>query len=146
MCGEGLPATEERKGHQIPWNWSYRCLWAALCVLVLEDQLVLPTVESLHPLFYFSKTIVCWEGGCLSMWMQCSWRSEEGTRSPGARVNRLTWVVGIELSLLFCFLFLFLFFETGFLCVALAVLEPTLQTRLASNSEIRLLLPPECWD
>jgi hypothetical protein len=26
----------------------------------------------------------------------------------------------------FCFLFLFLFFETGFLCVALAVLELTL--------------------
>ena len=32
-------------------------------------------------------------------------------------------------------------FETGFLCVALAILEITLPTRLASNSEIRLLLP-----
>jgi hypothetical protein len=38
----------------------------------------------------------------------------------------------------------FFFFETGFLCVVLAVLELTLQTRLASNSEIHLLLPPEC--
>ena len=38
----------------------------------------------------------------------------------------------------------FFFFETGFLCVALAVLELTLYTRLASNSEIRLTLPPEC--
>jgi hypothetical protein len=37
------------------------------------------------------------------------------------------------------------FFKTGFLCVALAVLELTL-FRLASNSEICLPLPPECWD
>ena len=51
-----------------------------------------------------------------------------------------------------CFvLFLFLFFfggggvETGFLCIALAVLELTL-ARLASNSEIRLPQPPECRD
>jgi hypothetical protein len=37
------------------------------------------------------------------------------------------------------FLFLCLFvFETAFLCIALAVLELTLYTRLASNSEIRL--------
>ena len=43
-------------------------------------------------------------------------------------------------------LFLWFFFETGFLCVALAVLELTLWTRLASNSEIHLPLPPECWD
>ena len=33
-------------------------------------------------------------------------------------------------------------FKTGFLCVALAVLELTLKTRLALNSEIRQLLPP----
>jgi hypothetical protein len=53
---------------------------------------------------------------------------------------------------LFCFCFIglvwfgFWFFETGFLCVALAVLELTLLTRLASNSEIHLPLPlpPEC--
>jgi hypothetical protein len=37
---------------------------------------------------------------------------------------------------LFCFV-LFCF-ETGFLCVALAVLELTLLARLALNSEIRL--------
>jgi hypothetical protein len=30
--------------------------------------------------------------------------------------------------------------------LALAVLELTLYTRLASNSEIRLPLLPECWD
>ena len=35
----------------------------------------------------------------------------------------------------------------GFLCVALAVLELTLYTSLALNSqEILLPLPPECWD
>ena len=36
----------------------------------------------------------------------------------------------------------FFFFETGFPCVALAVLELTLLTRLASNSEILLPLCP----
>jgi hypothetical protein len=46
---------------------------------------------------------------------------------------------------LVCFV-LFWFFETGFLCVALAVLELTLWTRLASNSEIHLPPPPEYWD
>jgi hypothetical protein len=39
-----------------------------------------------------------------------------------------------------------LFLETGFLCVALAVLELTLYTRLASNSEIRLPLLLKWWD
>jgi hypothetical protein len=34
--------------------------------------------------------------------------------------------------------------ETGFLCVSLAVLELTLDTRLVSNSEICLPLPPQC--
>ena len=40
----------------------------------------------------------------------------------------------------FCFVFLFFccFFETGFLYIALAVLELTLRTRLALNSEICL--------
>jgi hypothetical protein len=47
-----------------------------------------------------------------------------------------------DMSILF--LFLFLFFETGFLYIALAVLELTLKTRLASNTEIRLPLPPQC--
>jgi hypothetical protein len=43
-------------------------------------------------------------------------------------------------------LFIYLFFETGFLCVALAVLELTLYIRLVSNSEIHLLLSPKCWN
>ena len=37
-----------------------------------------------------------------------------------------------------------LFFQTGFLCIALAVLELTLSTWLASKSEMGLSLPPEC--
>jgi hypothetical protein len=49
-------------------------------------------------------------------------------------------------AVLYLFIYLFWFFETGFLCVALAVLELTLLTRLASNSEICLPLPPKCWD
>jgi hypothetical protein len=52
----------------------------------------------------------------------------------------------IVFLLFFFFFFFFWFFETGFLCVALAVLELTLKTRLASKSEIRLPLPPKCWD
>ena len=48
----------------------------------------------------------------------------------------------MDFFLFVCIWFLF-FFETGFLCVALIVLE---LTRLASNSEIRLPLPPKCWD
>jgi hypothetical protein len=48
------------------------------------------------------------------------------------------WLVG--------WFWFFGFFETGFLCIALAVLELTLKTRLASNSEIRLPLPPKCRD
>ena len=35
-------------------------------------------------------------------------------------------------------------FRTCFPCAALAVLELTLQTRLALNSE--MYLPPDCWD
>lgn len=42
--------------------------------------------------------------------------------------------------------FLLFFFNTGFLCVAPAVLELIPQTRLASNSETSLPLPPERWD
>ena len=47
---------------------------------------------------------------------------------------------------LFFVCFGFWFFMTGFLCIALAVLELTLYTRLGSNSEISLLLPPKSWD
>jgi len=36
-------------------------------------------------------------------------------------------------------------FESGFLCVALAVQELALETRLALKSEIHLPLPPACW-
>jgi hypothetical protein len=44
------------------------------------------------------------------------------------------------------FIYLFWFFETEFFRIALAVLELTLYTRLALNSEIHLPLPPEFWD
>ena len=38
--------------------------------------------------------------------------------------------------------FVYLVFKSQFLCVALAVLELTLQTRLAPNSKIHIQLPP----
>jgi hypothetical protein len=40
---------------------------------------------------------------------------------------------------------LIFFFEVGFLYVALAILGLALQTRLTSDSEICLPLPPEYW-
>ena len=58
------------------------------------------------------------------------------------RIESSSWQIfplmsmkGPSLSYLFIYLFIF---ETGFLFIALSVLEFTLQTRLASNSEIHL--------
>jgi hypothetical protein len=61
-------------------------------------------------------------------------------------INIFSHSLCLLLLLLLLFCLFFVFFETGFLCVALAVLKLTLYTRLASNSEICLPLPPECWD
>jgi hypothetical protein len=61
-------------------------------------------------------------------------KEERGGRKDGERERQIGFV------------FFFFFSETGFLCVALAVLELPLSTRLALNSEIGLPLPPECWD
>lgn len=53
----------------------------------------------------------------------------------------------LVLFLLFWFdLVWFLVFKDRLLYVALAVLELTLWTRLALNSEIQMPLPPKCWD
>ena len=66
--------------------------------------------------------------------------------SPGFQ-HHIKWVWRYMPVMLVLASSLLLFvFETGFLCVALAILELTLQTRLASKSEIQLTLPPECWD
>ena len=45
----------------------------------------------------------------------------------------VVWLAGFDFSI------------QGFLCVVLTVLELTLQTKLASNSEICLPLPPELF-
>lgn len=47
---------------------------------------------------------------------------------------------------LFSFVYLLFVFETGSYCAALVVLVHTMYARLTSNSEISLLLLPECWD
>jgi hypothetical protein len=60
------------------------------------------------------------------------------------KTHMILEVLFICLFLFVCFCFFF--FEKGFLCVTLADLELTLKTRLASNSEIHLPLPPKCWD
>ena len=50
----------------------------------------------------------------------------------------------------YLFIYLFIYFggvfETGFLCVALDVLELILYIRQTWNSEICLPLPPKCCD
>jgi hypothetical protein len=82
------------------------------------------------------------------------WQHSSGTEnlpSMKPRVQSLVWFLKGDRKRFFLFVCLFffcfvLFFKRGFLCIALAVLELTLQTRLASNSEICLPLPPECWD
>ena len=54
-------------------------------------------------------------------------------------------IVGHFLFLSFVFVFCFCFLETIFLCVALAILE--LLYRLDwPRTQIRLALPPTCWD
>ena len=61
------------------------------------------------------------------------------------RLQEQSRLHGVFFVCLFVFGFLFVCFlkqQTGFLCIALAVLELTLQTRLALISEIRLPLPP----
>ena len=63
----------------------------------------------------------------------------------GTEVKGTHW----RFSQCFClFVCLFVCFETGFLCVALAVLELTLvdQNSHRELTEIHLPLPPECWD
>ena len=53
------------------------------------------------------------------------------------------------ITLFYFFILFYLFilvFQGRVLCVTLAVLELTLYTRLALNSEILLPLPPRCWD
>ena len=55
------------------------------------------------------------------------------------------WCMCVYVCVFVC-LFVCLFFETGILYVVLDVLELTLQTRVASNTENRLSLPPTCWD
>ena len=89
--------------------------------------------------------LLCSVIGCWHLYLPIRNNLGPGSHSCSLWVNQ---VLGPTLSIIIIIIifWLLLFFETGFLCVALAVLELTLWTRLASNSEIRLLLPPKCWD
>lgn len=63
--------------------------------------------------------------------------------------DALFWCAYIYVDkIVICIKYLFVCFSShGFLCVtALPVLELALYTRMASDSEICLSLPPECWD
>jgi hypothetical protein len=52
-------------------------------------------------------------------------RTSDLALKQGEDPEELLWFYGFQFSFFVC-LFLFLFFETGFLCIALAVLELTL--------------------
>ena len=65
----------------------------------------------------------------------------------GTQVEAETWrraTYYLAQPAFFLSYFSFWFLETRFLCVALTLLEFTLPTRLALNSEIYLPLSPEC--
>ena len=64
------------------------------------------------------------------------------TQCTDCSVNKFTFFLGILFTLCVCVWGGV--FETGFLCIALAILELTLKTKLASNSEIHLPMPPKC--
>ena len=72
-----------RKGHWIPWNWSYRWLWATMWVLgakprffVRAKKCSLPAKPFLHPSIYFF-TGKTWEDGCKEVSIRKLWFWEE---------------------------------------------------------------------
>jgi hypothetical protein len=79
-----------------------------------------------------------------AMWVSWYlWRSEEGIGSPGAGVM---FLLGIP-YLFVCLFNLFNFQTQDSFSVDLAVLELNPSVDQAGlNSEIRLLLPPRCWN
>jgi hypothetical protein len=80
-------------------------------------------------------------------WLGSTRPSQDGIycHSPSRRLGWKTIRPLPESSSAQLLLFSFFLFERGFLCVPLAVLELTLEPRLALNSEIRLPLPSKCW-
>ena len=146
----------------LPWSTFHKCRDRAIpCTAIIYPcaSLTLISVTSMIKEKVFSLT--CQKS-------ECSQR-REGGRAPiwwtGSRApNFYTWLSSFPcvillrptdlvmsppnlvsgLCLFVCFVCFVLFFKTGFLCVALAVLELTLWTRLASNSV--LSLPPKCRD
>lgn len=89
------------------------------------------------------------------IWPICPYHSSSHTQKvrTGTQAGAGTWrqvlmqrlcevlIVGlVSIACSACFFFLF---KTGFLCVVMAVLELTVETRLVSNSMIRLPLHPD---
>ena len=68
----------------------------------------------------------------------------EGEREPAPTVGLWPFKAHTKTHTV-CLFFVFVSPEMGFLYVALAVMELTLDTKLSSSSEICLPLPPECW-
>lgn len=115
---------ETRRGHQIPWSWSYKRLWAAwagcweLDLGPLEEQPV--TAE---PPLQLQGVAVCvlYSGkvSCITPLVIFSIPVVSTIGIPGPDFSFPLWHF-----LLFCFLFCsFLFFKTGLFFVVLAVLE-----------------------
>ena len=99
-----------------------------------------------HLYIYLVTDAYCLKKGCQKMQECCllpfpSWllRNELClSRMPAQTLIHL-----IQCLVVYCFV-LVLVFVTEFLCVALAVLELTLQTRLATHSEIHLSMSHKC--
>lgn len=107
---------EARSRHQIPWCWSYRCLWAAMLVLEMEplwEQQTLSNAEFsllLHPLgFWLVHTTAYWQ-----KWSQWSFFSTFSVKITGpsqfwgwlVRCSAMPWLcmvvsLGFPVSLAF---------------------------------------------
>jgi hypothetical protein len=122
---------EARRGQQIPWNWSYRWLWAMMWILrpeprfsartTTDPSLQLQTLEWPSP-FYYRVLMVF----CLCLWIMCT--CHHCQLIPFQSLSLTSW------DLTNCFNNLFLFyvhwcFDYIWICVRVSYsLEQVLQT------------------
>ena len=109
------------------------------------------SLETAHKQVCASLCITSQRGDCLHMHLT----GPQILKSPALPSNHTTascqhiWDNSNRITMPFDMLvscFVLFCFETGFLCVALAVLELTLWTGLTWNSEVHLPLPSKSWD
>jgi hypothetical protein len=141
VCGHGH---EYLEGNSDGYNISTQennCGTFPTRVCDLPSRGVLDIFHSQTCLFFFLRFFF-FLFMCLCHVCVFSKRSEAAPRSLDLelKVISLSYLCNLHL-----FFFFFGFLRQGF-SIALAVLELTLKTRMAENSEIHLPLPPKCWD